>query len=73
MGFFSNIKNRARQQASSPVRPNPGNMGGNLGSDFRMPQKPSGLGGLLPQQNLDFLSIKSHLTVGDVIHPTNYY
>jgi hypothetical protein len=31
-------------------------MGGNLGSDFRMPQKPSGLGGLLPQQNLDFLS-----------------
>jgi hypothetical protein len=59
MGFFSNIKNRARQQASSPVRPNPGNMGGNLGSNFRMPQmpqKPSGLGGLLPQQNLDFLN-----------------
>jgi hypothetical protein len=56
MGFFSNIKNRARQQASSPVRPNPGNMGGNLSSNFRMPQKPSGLGGLLPQQNLDFLN-----------------
>jgi hypothetical protein len=58
MGFFSNIKNRARQQASSPVRPNPGNIGGNLGSDFRAPQiedmrfrgrapqKQGGLGGL---------------------------
>jgi hypothetical protein len=95
MGFFSNIKNRARgmpmapqpmqelragqimpnspqlDRSSSPSRMpapparfdratapvlNPGNMGGNLGSDFRMPQKPSGLGGLLPQQNLDFLS-----------------
>jgi hypothetical protein len=58
MGFFSNIKNRVRRQASSPVRPNPGNIGGNLGSDFRAPQiedmrfrgrapqKQSGLGGL---------------------------
>jgi hypothetical protein len=58
MGFFSNIKNRARRQASSPVRPNPGNIGGNLGSDFRAPQiedmrfrgrapqKQGGLGGL---------------------------
>jgi hypothetical protein len=55
MGFFSNIKNRARQQVA-PVMPNPGNIGGNLGSDFRAPQKPSGLGGLLPQQNLDFLN-----------------
>jgi hypothetical protein len=95
MGFFSNIKNRARGmpmapqpmqelragqimpnspqvgRSSSPSRMpapparfdratapvlNPGNIGGNLGSDFRMPQKPSGLGGLLPQQNLDFLN-----------------
>jgi hypothetical protein len=98
MGFFSNIKNRARgmpmapqpmqelragqimpnspqlDRSSSPSRMpapparfdratapvlNPGNIGGNLGSDFRMPQmpqKPSGLGGLLPQQNLDFLN-----------------
>ena len=102
MGFFSNIKNKARGMAndlgpsnmpmqelragqimpnspqldrsSSPSRMpapparfdratapvlNPGNIGGNLGSDFRMPQmpqKPSGLGGLLPQQNLDFLN-----------------
>ena len=58
MGFFSNIKNRVRRQASSPVRPNPGNIGGNLGSDFRAPQiedmrfrgrapqKQGGLGGL---------------------------
>jgi hypothetical protein len=95
MGFFSNIKNRARGmpmapqpmqelragqimpnspqvgRSSSPSRMpappvrfdratapvlNPGNIGGNLGSDFRAPQKPSGLGGLLPQQNLDFLN-----------------
>jgi hypothetical protein len=95
MGFFSNIKNRARgmpmapqpmqelragqimpnspqlDRSSSPSRMpapparfdratapvlNPGNIGGNLGSDFRAPQKPSGLGGLLPQQNLDFLN-----------------
>jgi hypothetical protein len=98
MGFFSNIKNKARgmpmapqpmqelragqimpnspqlDRSSSPSRMpapparfdratapvlNPGNIGGNLGSDFRMPQmpqKPSGLGGLLPQQNLDFLN-----------------
>jgi len=46
MGFFSKIKNRARQQASSLVRPNPGNIGGNLGSDFRMPQMPQKRGGL---------------------------
>ena len=91
MGFFSNIKNRARGMANdlapsnmpmqelragqimpnspqldrrpSPRMPapparfdratapvlNPGNIGGNLGSDFRMPQMPqkrSGLGGL---------------------------
>jgi hypothetical protein len=95
MGFFSNIKNRARgmpmapqpmqelragqimpnspqlDRSSSPSRMpapparfdratapvlNPGNIGGNLGSDFRAPQKRSGLSGLLPQQNLDFLS-----------------
>jgi hypothetical protein len=95
MGFFSNIKNKARGmpmapqpmqelragqimpnspqvgRSSSPSRMpappvrfdratapvlNPGNIGGNLGSDFRAPQKPSGLGGLLPQQNLDFLN-----------------
>jgi hypothetical protein len=95
MGFFSNIKNRARGmpmapqpmqelragqimpnspqvgRSSSPSRMpappvrfdratapvlNPGNIGGNLGSDFRAPQKRSGLGGLLPQQNLDFLN-----------------
>jgi hypothetical protein len=95
MGFFSNIKNKARgmpmapqpmqelragqimpnspqlDRSSSPSRMpapparfdratapvlNPGNIGGNLGSDFRAPQKPSGLGGLLPQQNLDFLN-----------------
>ena len=45
-------------RATAPVL-NPGNMGGNLGSDFRMPQMPQkriGLGGLLPQQNLDFLN-----------------
>ena len=95
MGFFSNIKNKARgmpmapqpmqelragqimpnspqlDRSSSPSRMpappvrfdratapvlNPGNIGGNLGSDFRAPQKRSGLGGLLPQQNLDFLN-----------------
>jgi hypothetical protein len=95
MGFFSNIKNRARgmpmapqpmqelragqimpnspqlDRSSSPSRMpapparfdratapvlNPGNIGGNLGSDFRAPQKRSGLSGLLPQQNLDFLN-----------------
>jgi hypothetical protein len=107
MGFFSNIKNKARgmpmapqpmqelragqimpnspqlDRSSSPSRMpapparfdratapvlNPGNIGGNLGSDFRAPQiedmrfrgrapqKQGGLGGLLPQQNLDFLN-----------------